>query len=186
MFSMLLERVIQAIPREPGSYLLWLNLPLSRGLTVGKLGSFTFPAGDYVYMGSARGPGGLRARLGRHLRGSGQPHWHIDHLRTAAQVRGFGYQTNTAHASAPYFGGIPHSSGDKECDWSQRLVAQPEASLPAPGFGASDCRSGCAAHLVHFAGGRQQTPGTIADLTGVHLRIVESMVYLPKISGFCG
>jgi Uri superfamily endonuclease len=151
--------VIQAIPREPGSYLLWLHLPQPQGLSVGKLGFFNFPAGHYIYLGSACGPGGLQARLGRHLRGSGQLHWHIDHLRAAAQVRGFGYAVSATHSS-------------KECDWSQQLAALPDASLPASGFGASDCRSKCAAHLVHFPGDIQQKPARIADQIGIYLRSI--------------
>ena len=88
----MLENVIQTIPQKPGSYLLWLHLRQPQDLTVGRLGRFSFPSGDYIYLGSALGPGGLRARLGRHLQGSGKPHWHIDHLRVMAQVCGFGYQ----------------------------------------------------------------------------------------------
>jgi hypothetical protein len=37
-----------------------------------------------------------------------------------------------------------------ECLWSQALATQSGAFLPASGFGASDCRAGCAAHLVGF------------------------------------
>jgi Uri superfamily endonuclease len=128
------NKIISNIPAQPGSYVFWLRLPQPQDLVVGRLGSFTFPAGDYLYMGSARGAGGLRARLERHLRGDGKSHWHIDHLRTAAQARGFGFETSSI----------------KECTWSQRLVPLPEACIPVPGFGASDCRSGCSAHLVYL------------------------------------
>jgi Uri superfamily endonuclease len=162
----MLESVIQAIPREGGSYALWLHLPQTRDLIIGRLGSFTFPAGDYVYLGSARGPGGLRARLGRHLRGRGQAHWHIDRLRAAAQVHGFGYKTISADVSEA------DPSDSRECNWSQRLATLPEASLPAPGFGSSDCRSGCAAHLVHFPGGVEQSLVRIANKTGIPLEAI--------------
>jgi Uri superfamily endonuclease len=94
-----------------------------------------FPAGDYIYVGSAFGPGGLRTRLGRHLRGDGHPHWHIDTLRAAASVVGYVF----AIADQPV-----------ECRWSQALAALPQARIPAPGFGSSDCRSGCQAHLIAF------------------------------------
>ena len=77
----MLESIIQSLPPGPGSYLLWLYLPQSQDLSIGKLGTFKFPAGEYIYLGSAHGPGGLRARLGRNLRGSGAVHWHIDGLR---------------------------------------------------------------------------------------------------------
>jgi Uri superfamily endonuclease len=142
----MLAKIIHTIPQQPGSYALWLHLSQSQNLAVGKLGDFTFPAGDYVYLGSARGPGGLRARLGRHLWGGRfqrkrKIRWHIDYLRAAAQVRGFGSQI--------YRRGIA-CSAPTECAWSQKLAALPKSRIVAPRFGASDCQSGCAAHLVYF------------------------------------
>lgn len=136
----MLAVVIETISQQPGSYVLWLHLPQPQNLTIGKLGTFTFPRGDYVYLGSARGPGGLRARLGRHLRGDGKIRWHIDYLRAAAKVRGFGYQV-AAEASDH----LP-----VECAWSQKLAPTSDARIVAPGFGSSDCQSGCTAHLIHF------------------------------------
>jgi Uri superfamily endonuclease len=35
-----------------------------------------------------------------------------------------------------------------ECAWSRALAALPGAMMPVRGLGASDCRSGCAAHLI--------------------------------------
>lgn len=156
---------IETIPAEPGSYLLWLHTPQTQELIVGRLGRFNFPPGDYFYLGSAQGPGGLRARLGRHLLGSGKPHWHIDHLRAVTQVRGFGYQIRLSQS-----GTTPHIP--LECDWSQKLTILSEVSLPAPGFGASDCRSGCAAHLVRVSAGSRQKIETIADQIEICLRIL--------------
>ena len=137
----MLDETVQMISAEAGSYLLWLHLPQSKILTVGKLGSFTFPEGDYAYLGSARGPGGLRARLGRHLRGNGKTRWHIDYLRAAAHLRGYGF--------------VIHRRGmmcraPMECDWSQKLAALPKSRIVALGFGASDCNLGCATHLICF------------------------------------
>jgi len=133
------NEIISNIPALPGSYILWLRLPQPQDLVVGRLGRFPFPAGDYLYMGSARGAGGLRARLGRHLSGVrfqrlGKLHWHIDYLRQVTQARGFGYNL----------------ASKKECLWSQKLAALPKACFPVPGFGASDCRSGCNAHLIYL------------------------------------
>jgi hypothetical protein len=39
-----------------------------------------------------------------------------------------------------------------ECDWSQLLGSLPGILVPIPGFGASDCNSGCRSHLVHISG----------------------------------
>ena len=143
---------------EVGTYVLALRLLDGRAqeIEVGRLGTFLFPAGWYLYAGSALGPGGLRARLGRHMRrldgsapfppgeggfgwassGSKRPgakraHWHVDYVREAADWSG-------AWAS--------DSRQRRECDWAGALRGLPAAALVAPGFGASDCR--CAGHLV--------------------------------------
>ena len=130
-------------PSHPGTYAVFLTLSVPARLSIGKLGAFTFPSGEYVYMGSARGPGGLRARLQHHLRPALRPHWHIDYLRTRAVVSRGVYVVQeevSAETVAPL-----------ECAWSQALLALPGASVPAAGFGASDCRWGCVAHLIHFS-----------------------------------
>jgi len=45
-------------------------------------GQIPFPAGWYVYTGSARN--GLAQRVGRHLRHNKRKHWHIDYLLAVA------------------------------------------------------------------------------------------------------
>jgi Uri superfamily endonuclease len=124
-----------ALPDLAGTYALSFSLPEAVKVCIGRLGWFEFPAGEYVYLGSARGPGGLRARLGRHLRGEKATHWHIDYLRPHLEIRAVGY--------------LPGNE-NLECAWSQSLAALPAARLPAPGFGASDCACGCPAHLIAF------------------------------------
>jgi HEAT repeat protein/Uri superfamily endonuclease len=119
-----------------GTYViaLWLGSP--RRVRVGRLGEFLLPAGWYLYVGSARGPGGLAARLGRHWRKAGDGkrlHWHVDHVRQLAA----------------WAGAWANSSGQKlECDWAARLSALEGAGVVAAGLGASDCK--CAAHLLHL------------------------------------
>jgi Uri superfamily endonuclease len=135
--------MIAIIPPEPGTYSLILNLSTPRIIQIGKLGQFTFPAGDYVYVGSAMGPGGLQARLSRHLRGDGRQHWHIDWLRAVTDVLSYCFLM---------------TESPLECRWGQALAGDPGASLPVPRFGASDCRSNgmhCAAHLILFKSGIQ-------------------------------
>lgn len=130
------------LPVQPGIYSLILQLAESKSLIVGKLGRFDCPPGIYVYLGSARGSGGLRGRLGRHLRGDGKRHWHIDYLVSVSVVKGIG----TIGLGSGATGCSP-----TECSWSQATLALPGATIPIPKFGASDCRSGCPAHLIHFA-----------------------------------
>lgn len=118
-----------------GTYVLALWLDAPRSLSIGRLGEFAFPAGWYLYAGSALGPGGLPARVGRHAQKLGpdkRPHWHVDYVREAA-----------------VWGGVwACGSGRRlECTWAAALRRLPGAVLVVRGLGASDCD--CPAHLVH-------------------------------------
>lgn len=73
--------------KRPGTYALLLRSLASGRVAVGRHGALAVRRGWYVYVGSARGPGGLRGRLLHHLRPAGRPHWHIDYLRQQAAVR---------------------------------------------------------------------------------------------------
>lgn len=115
-------------PAEPGSYILLLFSPKRSALTVGRLGDLTVEPGWYLYVGSALGAGGLRVRLRHHLRPLRRPHWHIDYLRQACDLRAIWFV-----ASAERW----------EHRWAQTLSAM-ETAMPLPGFGASDCR--CVSH----------------------------------------
>jgi Uri superfamily endonuclease len=120
-------------PPDKGTYVLILQLDTSAHLTIGKLGSFDFPAGWYAYVGSAFGPGGLRGRLKHHLSPVTKLHWHIDYLRTVANVREVWWATDDTRY---------------EHQWAAALQKSLDAIIPAPRFGASDCK--CATHLVYF------------------------------------
>lgn len=126
------------LPAEPGSYLLVLEMESAASIQAGRLGSFDFAPGWYVYAGSAHGPGGLRARLERHRRITPTPHWHIDYLRQRSVLRTLCYTIGRISL---------------ECEWSQRLAWQQGIFIPAPGFGASDCVQGCPAHLIRLPPG---------------------------------
>jgi Uri superfamily endonuclease len=132
-----------ALPSQAGSYALELLLEEPARLQIGRLGEFHFPAGHYIYLGSACGPGGLRARLGRHLDAPGAHplRWHIDYLRQRAVPLA---------ASCFAFADLMPAIQRLECQWSKLLFRLPESFLPAPGFGAGDCACKCPAHLVGF------------------------------------
>ena len=120
-----------------GTYVLALWLDASHTISIGRLGRFVFPSGWYLYVGSARGPGGVGARLRRHWRrgASGKRmHWHVDYLREYAVWGG-------AWARC--------SEQRLECTWADALRRLPGASTVAQGFGASDCR--CVTHLVRVS-----------------------------------
>jgi Uri superfamily endonuclease len=128
------------IPPNPGVYALQLVISEPVHLQVGRFRVAYFPCGEYVYLGSACGPGGLQARLGRHLSGQiARPHWHIDYLRSVARLEAYCYLE--IERATP-------GSTPAECLWSQALLNLPDVSAPIRGFGSSDCRSGCRAHLV--------------------------------------
>jgi Uri superfamily endonuclease len=120
-----------AIPNEPGVYQLVLFLPEDITLRVGALGVFHFPAGRYVYTGSALG--GLRARLARHLRTQKRLRWHIDYLLPHAVVEDIRLFLTKER---------------RECAINRQTLTLPHARVIARGFGSSDCR--CPTHLVYL------------------------------------
>ena len=123
------------VPTTSGLYALQLRVLVRQRVVVGALGEVTLEPGDYVYVGSAYGPGGLRARVGRHLRGGAHRHWHIDYLRGVATVT----------AVRPW----PGAARSEECALADAFASLPGAMRLVPHFGSSDC--GCAGHLVHTA-----------------------------------
>lgn len=137
-------------PAAPGDYVLWLALDRPFRLSIGRLGAFDFPAGRYAYVGSARGPGGLSGRLKHHLAPVARPHWHADYLRAAATLEDVWWL-----------------AGDQPLEhrWAAALAELPGAEMPAPRFGASDCR--CPSHLYRF----EEMPAldAFARLTGAEI-----------------
>ena len=115
----------------PGTYGLLLYLPARRLLAAGRLKPQGYSRGWYVYVGSARGPGGVAARVAHHLRRQPRPRWHLDYLRPWVRPR----QVWAAPCTREHL-------------WAGLLADLPGASLPAVGFGASDCR--CSAHLIYW------------------------------------
>jgi Uri superfamily endonuclease len=58
-----------------GTYALVLKSSSDPKVEVGKLGRLHVRPGFYVYVGSAFGPGGLKARIAHHMKISARPHW---------------------------------------------------------------------------------------------------------------
>ena len=120
------------LPREPGAYVLFVELGRRLDLSGTALGPVGLAPGRYAYCGSARGPGGLGGRLRRHLRWGKALRWHVDHLTVAGRISALGL--------AP---------GGCECALVEGLAGQPGVTVPLAGFGSSDCTR-CAAHLLRF------------------------------------
>ena len=94
-------------------------------LQIGKLGKFSFPAGNYVYTGSAKK--NIDARIKRHLLKTKKLRWHIDYLLTDPQAE-------ITH--------VTFSQKD-ECALNQST----HGNVAVKGFGSSDCKQGCGGHL---------------------------------------
>jgi Uri superfamily endonuclease len=118
----------ESIPDTTGAYALAIGLP--EPLSMIRFPDATLPGGAYVYCGSAYGPGGLRARVARHLRHEKSMRWHVDYLTRRGSVR--------AILAIP---------GGSECALLSSVLACPGAGVPIRGFGSSDCRR-CPAHLA--------------------------------------
>ena len=99
---------------------------------IGAKPSAPLAPGCYLYCGSAKGPGGLRARLAHHMRHGKSIHWHIDRLTEAGTV----------------LGAWAFPGGD-ECDLVAALSHLPVA---IEGFGSTDCRK-CTSHLLRWPPG---------------------------------
>ncbi|MCL5268581.1 MAG: GIY-YIG nuclease family protein [Bacteroidetes bacterium] len=107
------------------TYKIFFTIPSKRSLTVGKLGTFEFPAGDYAYTGSAKK--NMKHRLTRHVTKQKRLRWHIDYLLalkdvTVNRIELFSQPECTINASTP-------------------------GTIPVRRFGASDCKSHCVSHL---------------------------------------
>jgi histidyl-tRNA synthetase len=92
--------------------------------------SIALPAGRYLYCGSAKGPGGLKARLSRHMRRGKSVRWHVDQLTEWGLV----------------IGSWIFPRGD-ECEVVQMCSYLP---MPIAGFGSSDCAT-CRSHLLQWS-----------------------------------
>jgi len=113
-----------------GLYQLVIRLEGGLIIKVGSRGTFAFPAGYYVYTGSAKR--GLESRIARHLRNKKRMRWHIDYLLQYAKVIG-----------------VRRFRGNmSECALSRSVENLPNGRVVVRGFGSSDCA--CSAHLFHF------------------------------------
>lgn len=101
-----------------------------KDVTIGKLGSYFFRKGFYVYVGSAKR--NIQSRIERHLKIDKKLRWHIDYLRPFLEI----VEVKT------------YSGDEGECQLFHRLMKENSGSIPVKGFGSSDCK--CSAHLFYF------------------------------------
>jgi Uri superfamily endonuclease len=110
-------------------YALFFDLHNSATIQIGKLGTFFFPKGHYIYVGSAKR--NIRARIERHIKVEKKKRWHIDYLRPYGEITKI----------------VTYSSELEECERAQQLMREINGKIIANGFGSSDCR--CPSHLIY-------------------------------------
>jgi len=112
---------------RPATYVLVVLVKCFEELSIGSLGLRTVEPGVYLYVGSARGFGGLKARLRRHLSRDKKMRWHIDYL--------------TAHPCTEVYGAIAlyHEKSVKLESAAAEALRKCRGFAPAiRGFGSTD------------------------------------------------
>lgn len=125
-----------AAPAPFCTYQLIFDLPVARRVSVGRFGSFDFPAGRYCYTGSAKRA--FEARIRRHLAKEKRLRWHIDYLLAAPRVR----MVEVRRLTEP------------ECEVNRQTAGE----VVVAGFGASDCHADCGSHLKRIGDAAPRRP----------------------------
>uniref|UniRef100_A0A7C2FDC7 DUF123 domain-containing protein n=1 Tax=Thermosphaera aggregans TaxID=54254 RepID=A0A7C2FDC7_9CREN len=135
----------------PGCYV--LALIISKNLEVRTRSSFfQIPRGVCFYVGSAKGPGGIKARVFRYLLRKDSEHWHIDYLLGYDEVFLAGFYV------------ISCSRGiDCEVEVAKSLATKLQ---PIPGFGCTD-KVGDVSHLYSCNLSLEECLGIVYDLLSV-------------------
>ncbi len=116
--------------QKGGIYALIIKLSKKTEIKIGRLGTFVFPKGYYVYTGSAQN--GLEKRINRHLSSDKKFHWHIDYLLSHAKVVKV----------------VRYVGRKDECRLNSETGQSAGATQIVKKFGSSDCN--CITHLYYF------------------------------------
>lgn len=114
-----------------GAYQILLNIKRNIEIKAGALGICRFPAGRYIYTGSA--VKNLDQRISRHLKKEKKLHWHIDYLLEDANAEIIEIKRYESHQRI-------------ECQINQKALHN-GGRVVIKGFGSSDCRE-CESHLL--------------------------------------
>ncbi len=107
------------------SYQIHIYLKQKTKIVIGRLGTYIFPKGFYIYTGSAIR--NFNSRIQRHLSNKKKMYWHIDYF----------LKSNNAKILKIKKSHIP------ECKLNKRIVG----SIICNDFGSSDCKYYCYSHL---------------------------------------
>lgn len=122
--------MLQKIPETHSLYAIYLELSEESTIQVGKLGTFTFNKGIYVYVGSAKR--NINARIRRHVEVEKKKKWHFDYLRPFGTIVKI----------------ITYERNIDECELAEKIRKKTNGVFPIKGFGSSDCR--CFSHLIYY------------------------------------
>ncbi|MGJ7921824.1 GIY-YIG nuclease family protein [Neobacillus sp. LXY-4] len=122
--------MIEKINEKHTLYAIELRLEEDRVIEIGKLGTFQFQKGNYIYIGSAKRA--ILSRLNRHKKPEKVNRWHIDYLRAHCEITKI----------------ITYEDTYGECSLAENLRKSKRGTFPIKGFGASDCK--CPSHLVFY------------------------------------
>jgi len=117
------KSIINKIPSSKGTYALIFELTNDVKLSIRTLGERTLSKGIYVYVGSARGPGGLKARIKRHLAKTKKLKWHIDYI------------TSTNHFKAR---AIVYALTNQDVEHTIASILEKQLAIPIQRFGSTD------------------------------------------------
>ena len=120
------------IEAVPGNYVLVLAAAGSETADIGKLATIVTQKGYYLYTGSAFGPGGIQARINRHVKQVKPRRWHIDYLSEQLLLTEVWFCEAESNIECRMFDVLAGMGGEQHCK----------------GFGASDCC--CPSHLLYF------------------------------------
>jgi len=122
------------LSEEQGTSILIVSVAQLKRLKGGRLGTFDISPGFATCVGSAHGPGGIRARVGHHLESAAAPHWHVDSLLGVA---------------TPVEVWFAISDRKLEHDWAELLAEAALFCSPIPRFGSSDYRRSRMSHRFY-------------------------------------
>ncbi|MBT5872291.1 MAG: GIY-YIG nuclease family protein [Candidatus Latescibacteria bacterium] len=136
---------------SPGTYIIVMRSGQEASLQIRSWGRIELRRGWYIYVGSAFGPGGIRARVSRHFREDKAKHWHIDDITALARPQSAWFSVESQR--------LEHT-------WAT-VCQQSDEFTAVRGFGCSDCT--CYSHL--FFAGKEPSLGQFTDKTGSDVQI---------------
>ena len=110
-------------------YAIHLKISEKKLVQIGSLGTFEFPIGTYIYVGSAKK--NIKARITRHIKKEKPLRWHFDYIRPHGEI----VKVETFDDSLD------------ECNRCKQIKEKYQAHELIKGFGSSDCN--CKAHLLY-------------------------------------